>query len=85
MDIEQRLKKYLGTDPSIADTAYIAKQAILLGDVRIGDQSSVWPGCVLRGDINSISIGDRSNIQANIKKMAAKYVKVATAHKTKFQ
>jgi len=63
MDIEQRLKKYLGKDPQIADTAYVAKQATLLGDVRIGDQSSVWPGCILRGDINSISIGDRSNLQ----------------------
>lgn len=63
MDIHQRLKKFLSKDPQIAGTAYIAKQATLLGDVRIGDQSSVWPGCVLRGDINSISIGDRSNIQ----------------------
>ena len=63
MDIKQRLKKHLGKDPQIQNTAYVAKQATLLGDVRIGDQSSVWPGCVLRGDINSISIGDRSNIQ----------------------
>lgn len=63
MDIEQRLDEYLGKEPQIADTAYVAEQATLLGAVSIGDQSSVWPGCVLRGDINSISIGDRSNIQ----------------------
>ncbi len=36
---------------------------LVVGDVRIGDQASVWPGCVLGGDINSISIGDRNNVQ----------------------
>lgn len=63
MSTEERLRQHLGKDPQIADTAYVAKQATLVGDVRIGDQASVWPGCVLRGDLNSISIGDRSNIQ----------------------
>lgn len=63
MTTEERLAKHLSKDPQIAKTAYVATQATLLGDVRIGDQASVWPGCVLRGDINSISIGDRSNVQ----------------------
>ena len=63
MTTEERLKQHLGKDPQIADTAYVAKQATLVGDVRIGDQASVWPGCVLRGDINFISIGNRSNVQ----------------------
>ena len=63
MKTEERLAKHLSKDPQIADSAYIAAQATVLGDVRIGDQASVWPGCVLRGDINSITIGDRSNIQ----------------------
>lgn len=63
MTTAERLKKHLAKDPQISDTAFVAKQATLLGDVRIGDQSSVWPGCVLRGDINYISIGDRSNVQ----------------------
>lgn len=63
MTTEERLKKHLGKAPYVSETAYVAKQATLLGDVRIGDQASVWPGCVLRGDINSISIGDRSNVQ----------------------
>ncbi len=63
MTTQERLEKHLSKDPQIADTAYVAKQATLVGDVRIGDHASVWPGCVLRGDINYISIGDRSNVQ----------------------
>lgn len=63
MTTEERLEKHLSKDPQIADTAYVAKEATLLGDVRVGEQASIWPGCVLRGDINYISIGDRSNVQ----------------------
>ncbi|MCH6257785.1 gamma carbonic anhydrase family protein [Puniceicoccaceae bacterium K14] len=63
MTTEERLEKFLSKDPSIHDSAYVADQATLLGDVRIGEQASVWPGCVLRGDINYISIGNRSNVQ----------------------
>ena len=63
MKTEERLAKHLSKEPQIASSAYVAAQATVLGDVRIGDQASVWPGCVLRGDINSIIIGDRSNIQ----------------------
>ncbi|MCL4125625.1 UNVERIFIED_CONTAM: hypothetical protein GTU68_060380 [Idotea baltica] len=60
---EERLRQHLGCDPQVAESAYVANQATVIGDVQIGNQASVWPGCVLRGDINSISIGDRSNIQ----------------------
>jgi carbonic anhydrase/acetyltransferase-like protein (isoleucine patch superfamily) len=63
MTTEERLAKHLSKEPQIAKSAYVAKQATVLGDVLIGDQASVWPGCVLRGDINSIVIGDRSNVQ----------------------
>ena len=49
--------------PSIQDSAFIAPNATLLGDVTIGEQSSVWYGAVLRGDINRIVVGDRSNVQ----------------------
>ena len=63
MSTEERLKQHLGKDPRIAETTYVAEQATVLGDVTIGDQSSVWPGCVIRGDINSIMIGERSNLQ----------------------
>lgn len=63
MNTEDRLEKHLSKEPQIAESAYVAAQATVLGDVQIGEQSSVWPGCVLRGDINSITIGDRSNVQ----------------------
>ena len=63
MKTEERLAKHLSKEPQIAASAYVAAEATVLGDVRIGDQASVWPSCVLRGDINSISIGDRTNVQ----------------------
>jgi carbonic anhydrase/acetyltransferase-like protein (isoleucine patch superfamily) len=63
MTIKQRLEQFLNKDPQVAETAYVAQQATIIGDVMIGEEASVWPGCVLRGDINSIRIGDRSNVQ----------------------
>ena len=63
MSTAARLKQYLSRNPQIADSAYVANEATLLGDVKIGEHASVWPGCVLRGDINSIGIGNRSNLQ----------------------
>jgi carbonic anhydrase/acetyltransferase-like protein (isoleucine patch superfamily) len=54
---------FLLRQPRIAPTAFIAPTATLVGDVSIGDQASVWYGAVLRGDINRIAVGKRSNIQ----------------------
>ncbi|MDO8364819.1 MAG: gamma carbonic anhydrase family protein [Actinomycetota bacterium] len=51
--------------PSIHPDAYIHPDAVIIGDVRIGAQSSVWPGAVLRGDEGYILIGDRTSIQDN--------------------
>ena len=48
---------------TIAPTAFIAPGAVLVGEVTLGDQASVWYGCVLRGDVNRIEIHERSNIQ----------------------
>lgn len=50
-------------DPRIHPDAFIAASADIIGDVRIGKDASVWYGAVLRGDINYIEIGERSNIQ----------------------
>ncbi|GAB4536398.1 MAG: gamma carbonic anhydrase family protein [Parvularculaceae bacterium] len=52
-----------GKTPKIHDTAFIAPGAVLIGDVEIGPEASVWYNCVLRGDVNAIRIGARSNIQ----------------------
>ncbi len=54
---------YKGKLPKIDPTAYIADNAVIIGDVEIGANASIWFGCVLRGDVNYIKIGDGTNIQ----------------------
>ncbi|MFY9558476.1 MAG: gamma carbonic anhydrase family protein [Blastocatellia bacterium] len=54
---------YKGISPDIADSAFIAAGAKIIGDVRVGANSSIWFNCVLRGDCHYIRIGDNSNIQ----------------------
>lgn len=49
--------------PVIHETAYVTNDAIIIGDVEIGAESSVWFGSILRGDVNSIRIGARTNVQ----------------------
>lgn len=49
--------------PSVDPTAFIHPQAVLIGDVTVGAESSVWPGAVLRGDHGAIRIGDRTSVQ----------------------
>ena len=55
--------RYLDRVPEVADDAFVAPGAVLLGRVRLGPEASVWPGCVLRADIADITIGARSNLQ----------------------
>ena len=55
--------RFLFVQPQIDPTAYVAAQAVVIGDVRLAAHSSVWPTSVLRGDINFIEIGEGSNIQ----------------------
>jgi carbonic anhydrase/acetyltransferase-like protein (isoleucine patch superfamily) len=49
--------------PRIAATAFVEASAQLIGDIEIGEQSSVWFNCVLRGDVHSIRIGNSTNVQ----------------------
>ncbi len=49
--------------PQIHPNAMIAPGVVIIGDVVIGEESSIWPGCVLRGDVGPIRIGARTNIQ----------------------
>ncbi|XP_047314842.1 gamma carbonic anhydrase 2, mitochondrial-like [Impatiens glandulifera] len=51
--------------PVVDQDAFVAPGASIIGDVRVGKSSSIWYGCVLRGDVNSISIGAGTNIQDN--------------------
>jgi carbonic anhydrase/acetyltransferase-like protein (isoleucine patch superfamily) len=62
MDPTERAR-FLFVHPQIHPTAYVASQAVVIGDVRLLAHSSVWPMAVLRGDINYIEIGEGSNIQ----------------------
>lgn len=57
------IHSYKGMKPKIAATAFIADGAHIIGDVQIGEHSSVWFNCVLRGDVFPIRIGDHTNIQ----------------------
>ncbi|MEQ8505882.1 MAG: gamma carbonic anhydrase family protein [Rhodospirillales bacterium] len=54
---------YRDKTPQIDDSAFIAENAIIIGDVTIGAKSSIWYNCVLRGDMNFIRIGNDTNIQ----------------------
>ena len=55
-----------GHAPVIPDSAFVAAGARIIGDVQLGDQASVWYNAVLRGDSDSITIGDGSNLQDNV-------------------
>jgi gamma-carbonic anhydrase len=54
---------YAGRLPKIHETAFVAPTADIIGDVEIGDHTSIWFQCVVRGDVHKITIGSRSNIQ----------------------
>ena len=60
------VRKVKGMKPRIAEGVFLAENATVLGDVRIGKDSSIWYGAVLRGDVGSITIGERSNIQDGV-------------------
>lgn len=56
-------KEINGKNPSVGNGTFVAENAVLLGDVTIGDNCSIWYGAVLRGDVGAIRIGNNSNIQ----------------------
>lgn len=57
------LRSYQGKQPKLASGVFIDDTAVVIGDVELGDDVSVWPMSVIRGDVNSIRIGARTNIQ----------------------
>ena len=60
---EPDIRPYRGKRPQIAASAYIDPAAVVIGDVVIGEDSSVWPCAVVRGDVHYVRIGARTNIQ----------------------
>ncbi|WP_119716733.1 gamma carbonic anhydrase family protein [Cognatilysobacter tabacisoli] len=57
------LRSYLGIAPTLGERVYVDPAATVIGAVSLGDDVSIWPGCVVRGDVNSIHIGARTNVQ----------------------
>lgn len=57
------IKKCKGVLPKLGKDCFIADTAVIVGDVEMGESCSIWWGAVVRGDVNSIRIGDRTNIQ----------------------
>ena len=57
------IREFEGIIPNIDPTAYVDDTALIIGDVEIGQDSSVWPYAVIRGDVNQIRIGNLTNIQ----------------------
>jgi carbonic anhydrase/acetyltransferase-like protein (isoleucine patch superfamily) len=59
------IRSFRGKVPQIASSAYIDSSAQVIGDVVVGERSSIWPNVSIRGDVNSIRIGDETSIQDN--------------------
>ena len=57
------IRSYEGKTPMVPPSCYVDQSAQLIGDVELGEQASVWMNAVLRGDVNSIRLGARSNVQ----------------------
>ena len=70
------IKTFNGITPYIHPTAFISEAAYVVGNVRIGENSSVWPGAVLRGDYGRITVGSNTNIQDNCVLHADDYLEV---------
>lgn len=60
---EDHIRSYEGYTPKLGERVYIDPSAVVLGDVEIGDDSSIWPQAVVRGDMHRIRIGSRTSIQ----------------------
>lgn len=58
-----QLRSYRGRLPCLGERVYVDPDAVLIGDVELGDDASLWPCAVARGDVNFIRIGARTNIQ----------------------
>jgi len=59
------IRKFKGLEPTIGDNVYIDESAQIIGQVNIGNESSIWPLVTIRGDVNVVTIGENTNIQDN--------------------
>jgi carbonic anhydrase/acetyltransferase-like protein (isoleucine patch superfamily) len=65
MTLAPTILPFRGVYPTIHPTAFIAPGVVVIGDVEIGEEANIWFGCVIRGDVHSIRIGARTNVQDN--------------------
>jgi gamma-carbonic anhydrase len=63
--LEKQLERFLMKKPRLGKRVFVARGAVVLGDVTVGDCSSIWFNAVLRGDLNRIVIGHHTNVQDN--------------------
>ena len=70
------IRSFNGHTPSIHPTAFVSEAAYIVGNVTVGENSSVWPGAVLRGDYGRITVGRNTNIQDNCVLHADDYLEV---------
>ncbi len=70
------IRSFNGFTPAIHPTAFVSEAAYVVGNVHIGENSSVWPGAVLRGDYGRIRVGRNTNIQDNCVLHADDYLEV---------
>ena len=59
------IRTYRGVRPAIAESAYVDQSAQVIGSVKAGERASIWCNTTVRGDVNSIEIGDETNVQDN--------------------
>lgn len=71
------IRSFNGKMPKIADSAFVSEAAYVIGDVEIGENSSVWPGAVIRGDTGRVIIGKNTAVEDNV--VARKYPAVLPA------
>ena len=57
------IRSFRGTTPSIAVSAYVDPSAVVIGDVTVGERTSIWPNVTIRGDVDHIAIGSETSIQ----------------------
>ncbi len=63
--MDHSIRSHRGISPQLGQRVYIDPAATVIGDVSLGDDASVWPGAVIRGDMHRIVVGARSNVQDN--------------------
>lgn len=60
------IHSFRGKQPQLGDRVMIAPESYVLGDVSIGDDSSIWPGAIVRGDMHRITVGERTSVQDGV-------------------